>query len=144
MTKLLRAVLPLLLVLLSGCQTVGEPRRELTPEARVILTTSARIAVRHYLADHDNTAERVTRIRYVLTQVQSGLVAEVTVASLVAEAQRQLDKLELSPLDRGDAQDLLTALAVVITQQVGDGQLDGGALVEVSGYISSVLAALPG
>jgi len=50
----------------------------------------------------------------VVVQVQAIATAESTVAALERAVRAEVDKLQLSPLDRADAEDLITLLAVAL------------------------------
>jgi len=134
--------LPILLltILLCGCATTGGG---LSPEGQAALDVSVRIAVRHAIADSPRAAEKVANIRQVVARLQTVLTAESTLSALTAEVSAEVDKLGLSPIDRADAQDLLTLFAVALESRLGPDALQSAGLVRVSEFLDLVLAALP-
>lgn len=130
----------ILALLLAGCATTGGG---LSPEGQAALDVSVRIAVRHAVADSPRALEKAQHIRQVVARLQTVLTAESTLAALTAEISTEVDKLGLSPLDRADAQDLLTLLSVALESRLGPDQLQSAGLVKVSAFLDLVLAALP-
>lgn len=133
----------LTIMLLGGCVTTPDGHTGLTPEGQAALDVSVRIAVRHAVADSPRALEKAANIRQVVARLQSVLTAESTLAALTAEVSAEVDKLGLSPLDRADAQDLLTLLSVALESRLGPDALKSEGLVKVSDFLAAVLAALP-
>lgn len=141
--KGLLLVLATVLFSVLGCQTTPTGGSELTPEGRTALDVSVRIAVRHALADSPRALEKAQNIRTVVTRLQSVITAESTLAALETEVSAEIDKLNLSPLDRADAQDLLRLFATALEARLGPDALNAQGLVRVNEFLLLVLVALP-
>ena len=135
-------LIPLVLVL-AGCTTNPDGSRAISPEGEAALSVSVRIAVRHAIADSPRAAEKAQNIREVVARLQAVITADSTLAGLQAEVSAQVDKLGLSPLDRADAQDLLTLFGAALEARLGPDALQSEGLVRVSAFLDLVLAAIP-
>lgn len=140
MSKFLSSIL-IAAIAVSGCATTGE--RTLTPEGQAILDTSLRIAVRHAVADSPRAAEKARNIRAIAVRLQAVTSAESTLAGLTAEVRAEIDKLPISALDKADANDLLTLLAVSLESRLGSDALQSAGLVKVNEFLTLVLEAIP-
>jgi outer membrane PBP1 activator LpoA protein len=121
---------------LAGCATTP------TAEQQALLEVSTKIAIRHFLND-PRAAEKAGNIRVAVARVQGILTAESTVGALTDEVRKEIDKLDLSPIQRADAHDLLTLLSVSLESRVGEGQLSNDAIVKTREFLAQVLAVLP-
>lgn len=130
-------------LLLAGCVTTPDGHSGLTPEGQLALETSVRIAVRHAVADSPRAAEKAQNIRNIVVRLQSVTSAESTLAALRVEVSAELDKLNLAPIDRADADDLLTLLTVALESRLGPDALQSEGLVRVNDLLVLVLAAIP-
>lgn len=137
-----RLLIPLLLSLLTACASTPGGNG-LSPEGQLALETSVRIAVRHAVADSPRSAQKAANIRAIVVRLQSVTSAESTLAALRNEVSAELDKLNLSPLDRADADDLLTLLVVALESRLGPDALQAEGLVRVNDFLTLVLAAIP-
>lgn len=137
-----KLVLPLLLIL-SACTTNPDGSRELTPEGQAILETSTRIAVRHYIADSPRAAERIQNIREVVAKLQQLTSAETTLGALKAVVVLEVERLNLAPLDKADALDLLDLFAAALEARLGQDPLQAAGLVRVNAFLDLVLQAIP-
>lgn len=139
----MKLLLPILtLILLTGCVTTPTGSG-LSPEGQLALETSVRIAVRHAVADSPRAAEKAQNIRNIVVRLQSVTSAESTLGALRVEVNAELDKLNLSPIDRADADDLLTLLTVALESRLGPDALKSEGLVRVNDLLVLVLAAIP-
>lgn len=139
----MKLLLPILtLILLTGCVTTPTSSG-LSPEGQLALETSVRIAVRHAVADSPRAAEKAQNIRSIALRLQSVTSAESTLGALRVEVNAELDKLNLSPIDRADADDLLTLLTVALESRLGPDALKSEGLVRVNDLLVLVLAAIP-
>ena len=129
-------------VALAGCVTTPTGS-QLTPEGQLALETSARIAVRHLVADSPRGLEKAQNIRAIVARLQGVLTAESTLAALKGEVKAEIAKLNLSPVDLADANDLLDLFAVALEARLGPDALNSQGVVKVSEFLSVVLAALP-
>jgi hypothetical protein len=139
---LLAIAVPAVLVI-QGCATNPDGSRELTPEGQAILETSTRIAVRHYVADSPRAAERVQNLREVVAKLQELTSAETTLGALKAVVVLEVERLNLAPLDKADALDLLDLFAAALDARLGQDPLQEGGLVRVNAFLDLVLAAIP-
>lgn len=127
-------VLAAALAVLSGCAS--------NPQQQVAIDVATRIAVRHAL-DSPRAIEKARNIRYIAEQVKGVANQDATVATLVAVAQIEIDKLNLSPLERADAQDLLLLMSALLDQRLGDGDVKPDFVVTVGEFADLILGALP-
>lgn len=127
-----------IICVLSACATTG---KQMDPTAKVLLDTSVRIAVRHAVEGNPRAAEKAAHIRAVFAKVQAITTAESTVAALESVVRTEVDKLQLSPLDRADANDLITLLGVALEARFQGPQADK--VVQVNELLRLVLSALP-
>lgn len=111
------------------------------PASRATIETTVRIAVRHAVADSPRATEKAANIRKVIAQAQAASDAATTLVGLESLLRAEVGKLELSPVDRADADDLISLLAVALESGYGDETLDG--FVQVSQFLDLVLRALP-
>lgn len=132
----------LLTLFLSACVTTPTGKT-LTPEGQAALDVAVRIAVRHAVAESPRAAEKARNIRKIVARVQAVTSAESTLSALVTEVQAEIEELGLSPLDKADANDLLTLLAVSLESRLGPEGLNSAGLVKVNEFLVLVLAALP-
>jgi hypothetical protein len=139
---LLAIAVPAVLAM-QGCATNPDGSRELTPEGQAILETSTRIAVRHYVADSPRAAERVQNLREVVAKLQELTSAETTLGALKAVVVLEVERLNLAPLDKADALDLLDLFAAALESRLGQDPLQATGLVRVNEFLSLVLAAIP-
>jgi hypothetical protein len=141
----MRSAIPayLCFLLLAGCVTTPDGHSGLTPEGQLALETSVRIAVRHAVADSPRAAQKAANIRSIVARLQAVTRAESTLKALTAEVIVELDKLQLDPLDRADALDLLNLLAVALEAKLGPDVLNSEGLVRVDSFLQLVLSALP-
>jgi hypothetical protein len=140
-TRLL--IVSLIAIVITGCASTPGTGSGLSPEGQAALDISVRIAVRHALADSPRALEKAQNIRAVVARLQTVLTSESTLSALTAEVSAQVDQLGLNPLDRADAQDLLTLLSVALESRLGPDALQSEGLVRVSAFLDLVLAALP-
>jgi hypothetical protein len=136
-------ILPLITLLLTACVTMPDGHSGLTPEGQLALETSVRIAVRHAVADSPRAAEKAAHIRSIVARLQSVTSAESTLAALKDEVVIEIDRLQLDPIDRADAVDLLNLLAVALEAKLGPDALNSAGLVRVNDFLVLVLSALP-
>lgn len=134
--------LSFLIVLLTGCVSTPTGSR-LSPEGQLALETSVRIAVRHAVADSPRAAEKAANIRNIVARLQAITSAESTLAALEAEVSAEIDRLNLTPIDKADARDLLRLLTVALEARLGPNALNSEGLVRVNDFLSMILAALP-
>lgn len=127
-------LLSVLATVLSGCAS--------NPQQQVAVDVATRIAVRHAL-DSPRAIEKARNIRYIAEQVKAVANQDATVATLVAVAQSEIDKLNLSPLERADAQDLLLLMSALLEQRLGDGDVKPDFVVTVGEFADLILGALP-
>lgn len=121
---------------LAGCATTP------TAEQQAIVDVSARIAIRHFL-DDSRKLEKARNIRAVIFKIEDRLSTELTVGTLVAQATKEIDKLDIKQIEKDDAKDLLGLLAVSLESRVGSGQLSNDAIVKTREFLAQVLAVLP-
>lgn len=138
-----RLLIPLLLSLLTACASTPGGGNGLSPEGQLALETSVRIAVRHAVADSPRSAAKAANIRAIVVRLQAVTSAESTLGALRNEVSAELDKLNLSPLDRADADDLLTLLVVALESRLGPDALQAEGLVRVNDFLTLVLQAIP-
>lgn len=125
--------------IIQGCTTIGSTQMD--PTAKLALETTVRIAVRHAVEGNPRAAEKAAHIRDVVAKVQAITTAESTVAALETVVRAEVDKLQLSPLDRADANDLITLLGVALESRFQGPQADK--VVAVNQFLALVLSALP-
>src|SRR5690606_23873616 len=123
-----------LVAVLSACAS--------NPQQQVAVDVATRIAVRHAL-DSPRAVEKAQNIRRVAEQVRAAATQDATVATLVAVAQQEIDKLDLSPIERADAQDLLLLMSALLEQRLGDGDVKPDFVVAVAEFADLILDALP-
>lgn len=133
----------ILSLMISACQTTPSGGTALTPEGQQALEISVQIAVRHAIADSPRAAEKAARIRAIVVQVQAITTAASTLGALQAAVEVELDKLQLSPLDRADAEDLLKLLSLALEAKLGSGPLQSQGIVQLNEFLAIVLAAIP-
>lgn len=112
------------------------------PQQQVAIDVTTRIAMRHAL-DTPRAIEKAQNIRRVAEQVKAAATQDATVATLVAVAQIEIDKLDLSPIERADAQDLLLLMSALLEQRLGDGDVKPDFVVTVAEFADLILGALP-
>ena len=122
------------LAVLSACAS--------NPQEQVAIDVATRIAVRHAL-DSPRAIEKAQNIRRVVEQVRAAATQDATVATLVSVAQAEIDKLDLSPIERADAQDLLLLMSALLEQRLGDGDVKPDFVVAVAEFADLILDALP-
>lgn len=122
------------LAVLSACAS--------NPQEQVAIDVATRIAVRHAL-DSPRAIEKAQNIRRVAEQVRAAVTQDATVATLVAVAQREIDKLALSDIERADAQDLLLLMSALLEQRLGSGDVKPDFVVTVGEFADLILSALP-
>ncbi len=128
--------------LLSGCASTEG--KAMDPAAKAALEVTVRIAVRRAVADSPRAAEKAANIRKVVGELQAVASAESTVAGLESLVRVQVDKLTLSPIDRADANDLITLLGAVLEARFGSQDAEvRDKLVQVNEFLQFVLSALP-
>lgn len=113
-----------------------------SPQQQVALDVTTRIAIRHAL-DTPRAVEKARNIRHVAEQVKAAATQGATVATLVSVAQAEIDKLDLSPIERADAQDLLLLMSALLEQRLGDGDVKPDFVVAVAEFADLILDALP-
>lgn len=130
------------MLLLSGCASTGA--KNLDAGDRALIETTVRIAVRHAVEDSPRAAAKAQNIRNVVAKVRGVADAAATVAGIEALVREEVAKLELSPVDRADANDLVSLLAVALESRLqGPDAVLMDAFVPVSQFLDLVLAALP-
>lgn len=122
------------LAVLSACAS--------NPQEQVAIDVATRIAVRHAL-DSTRAIEKAQNIRRVAEQVRAAATQDATVATLVAVAQQEIDKLTLSDIERADAQDLLLLMSALLEQRLGSGDVKPDFVVTVGEFADLILSALP-
>jgi len=122
------------LAVLSACAS--------NPQEQVAIDVATRIAVRHAL-DSPRAIEKAQNIRRVAEQVRAAATQDATVATLVAVAQQEIDKLALSDIERADAQDLLFLMSALLEQRLGNGDVKPDFVVTVGEFADLILSALP-
>src|SRR5690606_1258366 len=122
------------LAVLSACAS--------NPQEQVAIDVATRIAVRHAL-DSPRAVEKARNIRHVAEQVKAAATQGATVATLVSVAQAEIDKLDLSPIERADAQDLLLLMSALLEQRLGSGDVKPDFVVTVGEFADLILGALP-
>jgi len=133
----------LLIVLLSACTTAPDGSQQLTPEGQAIMETSARIAMRHFISDSPRAAERAQNVREVIAKIQAVTSAETTLGALKAVVVAEVERLNLAPVDKADALDLLELFAVSLESRLGDDPLQARGLVRVNAFLGFILGLLP-
>lgn len=113
-----------------------------SPQQQVALDVTTRIAIRHAL-DTPRAVEKARNIRHVAEQVKAAATQGATVATLVSVAQAEIDKLDLSPIERADAQDLLLLMSALLEQRLGSGDVTPDFVVTVGEFADLILGALP-
>lgn len=113
-----------------------------SPQQQVALDVTTRIAIRHAL-DTPRAIEKAQNIRRVAEQVRAAATQDATVATLVAVAQQEIDKLTLSDIERADAQDLLLLMSALLEQRLGSGDVKPDFVVTVGEFADLILSALP-
>ena len=136
-------LLPILCLILCGCVTTTDGQSRLSPEGQIALETSVRIAVRHAIADSPRAQEKVQHIRAIVARVQAVTSAESTLAALKEEVKNEIGKLELSPLDKQDAMDLIELFAVALEARLGPDKIQAEGLVKINEFLGLILTALP-
>lgn len=139
----MRKLLFPLLLILSACTTNPDGGQSLSPEGQAILETSTRIAVRHYVMDSPRAAERVQNLREIVAKLQQLTSAETTLGALKAVVVLEVERLNLEPLDKADAIDLLNLFAAALEARLGQDPLQATGLVRVNDFLSLVLEAIP-
>lgn len=137
----MRTLLLSFVLVLAGCAST--PGGGLTPENQLILQTSVRIALRHAVTDSPRAAEKAANIRAIAARLHAVASAESTLAALRAEVSSELDKINLTPLERADADDLLTLLAVALESRLGPDALQSAGLVKIREFLDLVLVSIP-
>ena len=128
-------------LLLAGCVTTDDGGRELTATGRVALQEVATIAVRRAVTNSPRAAEKAANIRELAVRLSA--VTDVTsIAELKAVVEREVDSLELTPMDRADAQSLLNICEALLLDYVGSDRLDAAALVRVNEFVGFIVSAL--
>lgn len=140
--KLNLLIIPLLLTL-AACTTNPDGGRVLSTEGQAILETSTQIAVRHYVADSPRAAERVANLREVVGKLQQLTSAETTLGALKAVVVLEVERLNLEPVDKADALDLLDLFAAALEARLGQEPLQATGLVKVNDFLALVLEAIP-
>lgn len=130
------SVLAAMVVLLSGCAS----NRPLTDEG---LALAVRIAVRHAIADSSRAQQKAENIRAAVLRLQQIANSETTVGALKSDVIHYLDGLELTPVQRSDALDVLDYFAAVLEAQVGPERFDTARSVKVQQFLALILAAIP-
>lgn len=139
----MRTLLLSLVIVLAGCVTSSDGSSNLTPEGQLALQTSVRIALRHAVIDSPRAAEKAANIRAIVARLHAVASAESTLAALKAEVGAELDKLNLTPLERADAEDLLTLLAVALESRLGPDALQSAGLVRIKEFLDLLLSSIP-
>jgi hypothetical protein len=139
----MRTLILSFVLILAGCVTGPDGSSGLTPEGQLALQTSVRIAMRHAVADSPRAAEKAANIRAIVARLHAVASAESTLAALKAEVSAELDKLSLSPLERADAEDLLTLLSVALESRLGPDALQSAGLIKVREFLDLLLVAIP-
>lgn len=123
------------LAVLSGCASNS-------PQQQVAIDVATRIAVRHAL-DSPRAVEKARNIRHVAEQVKAAATQDATVATLISVAEAEIDKLDLSPIERADAKDLTLLMSALLEQRLGSGDVKPEFVVTVGEFADLVLGALP-
>lgn len=129
-------------MVLTGCVTTPTGEQRLSPEGQAALMASTRIAMRHFL-DDPRAGEKAANVRQVVSRLEQILSAESTLAALVAESRAQIDRLNLSALQRADAQDLLTLLEVALEARLGKDAFQSEGLTVARDFLREILVVLP-
>lgn len=140
--SMLAFVAALAMSLLSACTTNPDGSRELTATGKVALQEVASIVVSRHFRESPRAAEHAQEIRTLLTELAQ-LPDVTTVAALRQVVQLRIDERVSDPYDRQDYTRLLNILSAVLSDYVGSGQLDAGARVKVTEFLSYVAAAIP-
>lgn len=142
---MLRKVLPLLVsaILTVGCTTMPDGSTGLSPEGQIALETSVKIAVRHLVADSPRGAVKAANVRAIVVRLQGVLTADSTLGALRDEVKVEIGKLNLSPVDLADANDLLDLFAAALEARLGQDALKSEGVVKVSQFLELVISALP-
>lgn len=130
-------------ILSVGCTTLPDGSTGLSPEGQIALETSVKIAVRHLVADSPRGAEKAANVRAIAARLQVVLTADSTLGALKDEVKAELGKLNLSPVDIADANDLLELFAAALEARLGPDALKSEGAVKVSQFLALVLSALP-
>jgi hypothetical protein len=137
------SIIPLITLMLTLAGCVTSPDGGLSTEGQLALQTSVRIAMRHAVADSPRAAEKAANIRAIVVRLHTVASAESTLAALRAEVITELDKLNLTPVERADAEDLLTLLAVALESRLGPDALQSAGLVRVREFLDLLLVSIP-
>lgn len=131
----MRLIILAAIAALSGCASNS-------PQAQIGIDVATRIAVRHAL-DSPRSVEKARNIRHVVEQVKAASTQEATAATLVAVAEAEIDKLDLSPIERADAKDLTLLMSALLEQRLGSGDVKPDFVVTVGEFADLILGALP-
>lgn len=131
------------MTMLCGCATTQGGGLQASPEGKLVVETSVRIAVRHAVADSPRAAQKAANIRNVVARLQALPATDSTIASLQVVVKAELDKLSLAPVDLADANDLLDLLSVALESQLAARGVDAAEPVVVSEFLAFVLKAIP-
>jgi len=129
------ASLTLIAITITGCASTS-------PQSQLILETTTRIAVRRAL-ESDRAIEKARNIREVAQTLQGLVTAESTIAGLRDTVLAEIDKLELAPVDKADATDLVNLFAAILEERYGDEIAGDERMVKVREFLDIVLRTLP-
>lgn len=139
-----KIIVLLAVALLAGCsvnQSTGG--QQLDESGKVILETTARIAFRHYVADHaERSGEIVANVRAIAATLAT-VTENASVSGLRSVVQTELDKRISNPLDLQDAHDLLDVFEALLREKIGKDEIDSAALVQVNEFADMLVRALP-
>ena len=139
MLALLLAIAVPVAAVLPGCATTS-------PQTKLILETTTRMAVRRAIAESPNPTralEKAANIRTVAERLKGVATSESTILGLRDEVLLEIARLDLAPLDRADAVDLVNLFAAILQEQYGDELSGDERLVKVREFLDIVLATLP-
>jgi hypothetical protein len=143
MKRLLIAAAAAILTL-SGCSQPKAIDPNLTAAGEIVLRAAIRHAVADYISSHgvgaavDRAARAVAVLDDVLAVVNGD--QEVTLESLRATFLASISS-ELTPLEQADAKDVLELVGRYIHANIGEGKLNGAAIVKVRDVLDLVRQA---
>lgn len=132
-----RLLLAALATLIAGCSTPSAhttTNPALSEAGKIVLRMAIRRGVTEYIAKHSPTSalEKAARVKAVIDEVLLVINGEstTTLDALKAVALASISA-ELTPLEQQEARDVIELVALAIQGSIGDGDLDGTALVKV-------------
>jgi hypothetical protein len=134
-------------VALTGCSTPKDSlatNPALTEAGKIVVRMAIRRGVSDYIASHgpSSTLARAVRIKAVLDDVVLAINGDPStpLAALKAVAYSKISP-ELTPLEQQEARDVIDLVATVIDGYIGQGTLNGDAIVKVKDALDWIAQA---